>query len=898
MNVLHKVTMQALRQNKTRTILTVIGVLLSVALFTAVTTFCSSLMDYLWRSYAMESGIAQINLPNMSEDACERIREDERVEMTGTLKSIGYSWIEGTDGPYPYLFLCSMDDNAFEACQFYLTEGRLPRDASEAIVPIELLEQEGTEYGVGTELKLELGIRERGDGVPLWQYYHSSYNRETECVDGEIFTRIGEMRTVTVTGVYQSGLFTRDMGFNVITRDMEPVVEQYACDLFINLKDFTDNYDAFFIEHKGEDWESWGGTWINYDILGLYGESMWNNVRLAIQVIAGLAIFLVSVGAVILIYSAFSISIGERTKQFGLLSSVGASRRQIRRMVLLEAAMIAVIGIPAGIVFGMAVVGAVIAMFGDVFSKMEAMTYEVEFRFCVEGWAIAAASAFAAVTILISVWIPAKRAGRVTAIEAIRQNQDISDRGKPVKVSFLTRKLFGMEGVLAKKYYKRDKRKYRVTVMSMSISVMLVISVSGLNRFIKDNLDGEQTANCDVSCSVDYELLNQGFLEEIRRLETVTDAAATVEVARYLHKDETKVTPYYTERPERNYLYRVYLDDATYERIAADYHLGAFTKDADGTMPGIAVNLVKGTAYIADENGKQNRVSYTEKWIYDDVTEIALVPEVTNEAEFGEAFAYPPNDEWIQDENGEWVVRRYFTANYMDMIGYKDYTPETIMIGAMLEDFPFGIDNASVLQIVYPMSSYEVKEELAGRAQIDFLTPNSEAMIAEVCELLKEKYGIVYNESAFLDYQGKEKQADKNILVVKVCSWGFLVLISLVAAVNVFNTISTNILMRKRDLAMLVSIGMSEKQKRKMLHFECLTCVVKAWVIGAAMAVLILFGMEQVFTAYMLFAEMIPWKEALVSAVGVAAIVGVTIRYSLKRMEKEELMEVLRREVL
>ena len=203
----------------------------------------------------------------------------------------------------------------------------------------------------------------------------------------------------------------------------------------------------------------------NTDLLMLSGAAQFESYYRMLYGLAAVIILLIMFGSVSLIYNAFSIAVSERTKQFGLLASIGATRKQIRHMVFFEAVVVALIGIPLGILAGVGGIGVTLLFIGNKFANIFGSA--VTMRLCVSPAAVVTACAVAFLTVLISAWIPSRRAMRVSAIEAIRQAADIQIKPGAVRSSKLAYRIFGLPGMLASKYYRRSRKKYRATVVKI-----------------------------------------------------------------------------------------------------------------------------------------------------------------------------------------------------------------------------------------------------------------------------------------------------------------------------------------------------------------------------------------------------------------------------------------------
>ena len=220
-----------------------------------------------------------------------------------------------------------------------------------------------------------------------------------------------------------------------------------------------------------------------------------------VAILIGLIMF----GSIALIYNAFSISVSERTKQFGLLKSIGATNKQLRGTVLYEALVLCAVAIPLGLLVGCLGIGVTLRALRGTFDTILGENGGVQMGIALNGWVLLFAAAIGLLTAVISAWVPAQRAARIPAIDAIRQTRDVAVRGRQVKTSKLTYKLFGFPGMLAAKNFKRNRKQYRATVVSLFLSVVLFISASSFCAYLTESVNTMTSAagtrsRCIRSC--------------------------------------------------------------------------------------------------------------------------------------------------------------------------------------------------------------------------------------------------------------------------------------------------------------------------------------------------------------------------------------------------------------
>ncbi|MBQ7595147.1 MAG: ABC transporter permease, partial [Clostridia bacterium] len=293
-------------------------------------------------------------------------------------------------------------------------------------------------------------------------------------------------------------------------------IEKYSCPGYTALtvgEADSDSYDLFVIsKHPSKFTKKFAFGELNErlvannDVLRLCGDINSGSLRSVFYGFAGVLVFLIALGSISLIFNSFSISVSERTKQFGILKSVGATRKQIRGAVLYEALLLSAIAIPIGLIVGILGIGITLWCLRDSFSAISGGN-GVKMYLVLNIPALLTAVAVCLVTTLISAWLPAKKAVKINPIEAIRQSGDVKVRGKDVKTSKLTSKLFGFEGTLAVKNFKRNRKRYRSTVISLALSITLFIAASSFCSYFKNTLTGvsKDNVDCDIFFSLSDE---------------------------------------------------------------------------------------------------------------------------------------------------------------------------------------------------------------------------------------------------------------------------------------------------------------------------------------------------------------------------------------------------------
>lgn len=891
MNVFNKVTLQSLRKNKTRTVVTIIGIMLSAALICAVTTFISSLQNYGLQFVIYNDGDWHGCAKNTDLNVYEEISKSEEVSNAVYGQLLGYAEIGSKSEYKPYLYVIGGEEGSFvEIMPIHLTSGEYPQNSREIILPDHLANSVEVYYKIGDKLTLALGERML-DGYALGQKnpcykYDDDENRE---IFNDETLVVRENRTYTVVGFYERPGFEEfnAPGYTAITVADKNASASYKYDVYFKMENPQEVYD-FMSEHGIE-----GET--NTSVLMLSGVSRYSSFDAVLYSLAAIVIGLIMFGSISLIYNAFSISVSERTKQFGLLSSIGATKKQLRNMVIFEAFAVSAVGIPLGILLGIGGITITLLLIGDKFAVLAAGTnMDTPMRICVSPMSIVIACVLALITVLISAWIPSKRATKISAVEAIRQTSDIKAKNKPVKTSKLTYKLFGLPGVLANKHYKRNRKKYRTTIVSLFMSIVLFVSASAFTDYLMESVDGtlvkEKYDLAFNSYEDDFSNISQDeLLKQLKEDEGVTDAAYIQKESvfcqvpvKYLNEDIIDDISSYEDifqetDPSYKYINATlcFVDDTNFKKLLKEYNLDEKTyMDPDAPLA-VAVN---GSTIFDVEKEKYVTINI----LNSDNCELKthIIKDIEGYYFFDEH----------KDSDGNMICKY---VSYDDSDTSQEVlefpleevcTEYNLKSGKTIYDHPFYINVEANIIFIYPYSlKSEVVSENQGNCIFFFTSNNHKTSYNAIKETLKENG---FNNSNLYDY-AKSVESNRNIvLIIKVFAYGFIVLISLIAAANVFNTISTNISLRRREFAMLKSVGMTDKGFNKMMNFECLLYGSKALLYGLPVSVLITYFIYRAICNGYTIQFYLPWSAIGIAVLSVFAVVFVTMMYSMSKIRE------------
>lgn len=887
MNIFHSLTRRALAKNRTRTLVTIIGITLSMALFTAVIQGAHSGLDYLTRNEIASVGAYHGFYPKLTDSELSALESDGEIDQIATWRTVGWADIGSKNESKPYLLVKSIDDTFTDLVSVRVLSGRLPENAGEIALPAHLANNGSVVIPLGETISLDLGARvsESGEAIPERSGYESGEQLQNTSA-----------KKYTVVGLYER---------------LDASLEAISCPGYIALTKgdasgtvgaaFTVKHPSRFYSFMGKNAVAKG--WVAHRELLMYSGSIAeSSLAMMLYGFAGILVFLIAFGSISLIYNSFAISVSERTRQFGILKSVGATRKQIRGSVRYEALLLCAIAIPLGTLVGCLGIGVTLYCLRDSFSFLDSRGTGVQMRLSIAPMGILIAAAVCLLTTLISARIPARRAIAVSPIESIRQTDDVKIRPRDVRVSPLA-KLFGFEGLLAAKNFGRNRKRYRSTVFSLFLSVTLFISASAFSSYLTDVAGGfgTQMAN-DIQYHVSDETAKtidgEATMQKLKSARGVTGSVYYHYVPATLIAD----ADLYADS-----MLRVYNIDA---ETASVYGLGAsvYFIDEDAFRALCKANSLDAETYlnaetpaaIAFNHPSTIMESGNSKKIVDyDVFKSGALPITVTRREWVELSDYYQTGA-VEGENGE-TLYRYETADGSDvklLTIDEAFTNTPTVIGALIAEAPYFVGDPSSIALIYPMSM-EKAVNIASEPSTWFkFTTDAHAETYSDMQAMLTEAGL---PTAYLyDRVDENESGLRLVTVINVFSLGFIILISLIAMTNVFNTISTSIALRRREFAMLKSVGLTNRGFDRMMNYECLIYGVRSLLFGVPAGILMSYAIYNIADIGYASARgfYVPWHSVAIGVGSVFVVVFATMLYSTRRIRRDNPIDALKNENL
>ena len=847
MSILNRLTIKNLRLNKKRTIVTIIGIILSTALMVGIGLLFSSFQDLMIRDTIGYSGKYETKYNDVDLIKLNDIKNKNFTYFYE--KPIGFSKIESSNEYKPYMYITSVNKEYFN--ELKLVDGSFPKNENEVVISNHVITNGGLNYKVGDIVTFTYGSRNIDGDITL---------ANSELVDGEFLTNEGT-HTYKIVGIVDRSNFESysASGYTAFTLDVNS--DKGNANLYVM---FNKNKKIIKQSEELAKELNYDGD-INYNstLLALYGESTYGNVMSSMGGMMIIMLSLVSIGCIIVIYNSFAISVMERKKEFGLLSSIGATKRQLSHTVFFEAVVVGVIGIILGIIGAYISIGCVILIINNLISDM----LEYKLHLVTNPLFIVIPVIFMIVVIGVSAFIPSRRASKVSPIEAIRQNDDIKINKKKIRTSKLVLKLFGIEGEIALKNIKRNKKKYRVTIVSLFISIVLFISFSSYMNY---TLNTASSVMGEVPYDYQISYFGDDPNNDKEALDKINEIVKSSDVKEYVSYSVSNLS---------------IIGNYTYSDEYLDFYKNAYGDDGIKALNDLKYQYI--SIYILDDN------SYNKykKLIGIDNDSVILLNKFKG-VSYGNNKRVNYNIPVINNGNINIKICNFDNDEDVDTTKYCNKNIDNIFVTNksfdLIEEFSYMDD----FKLIVNKKLYDSTSDSSTHyTQFNIISDNTNNIDKLTKDLDK------YSNVNYTNIKETMKQANNLILVVKILMYGFISLVTLIGVTSVFNTISTSMALRKREFAVLRSVGLTNRGFNKILFFESLFFGMKSLIfaipVSIGITVLIHYALADMVSISTII---IPWKYIIISIVSVFVIVLLTMMYSTSKIKKHNIIEQIREE--
>ena len=813
-----------------------------------------SLQDALVQTTIQSQGNYHIELFNQTDDDIKVLENNRDIEEIEVLTDAGYSEFDMPTEERPYIHLYSYDDEkSFANLTVDLLDGDYPKNSNEILISEELYLLDKDKYNIGKEITLNYGERKTLDGYTMTK--ENPYNED------EVITNSTE-ETFTIVGIMDRdyGLDPHgDPGIGCLTVGLENSFNNNQS-VYIRIKKPA-SYEKTFSEILGTTFTNDSPTAteeysINASLLRWQALKFDSGTTTMIYSIMSVLLVIIVGTSIFCIKNSFDISVMEKKKNYGMLASAGATKKQIKKNVITEGLMLGIIGIPVGIIVGYIAVFILTIIVNGVIGDF--ITRNVEMR-CIISWLpILVSIILGVVTIYFSSIRAAKKASKVSPIDLIRSNDDVKINKNKLKTPSIIKKVFGIGGVIAYKNLKRSKKKYRTTVISLAVSVFVFIS---MNTFMYYTFSVTNT----YYNNIDYNIMVTSSFEDSPKLEDALKVKGTDDYTMLYQSSLT--TDGYLEIDDLSKLTdfgKNILEEGLREQGCYDERKDIFDMNCD-------------------KKRKMNIIGMDEKSFKEYVDKLGLdYNSVKNKGVLVNNYSYI-NAEGVRMEKGIYNYKKNDTIK-----GTYNGSPLEIDVSEVTNVRPSGLENFWDSG-GYLIVSEEEYHDLDFRPYILTIQADNPTQVTlDIDEELPELSAVNIEENA---------QAEKSLyLLMAIFLYGFIAVITLIGVTNIFNTITSNLELRQKEFAMLKSVGMTRKEFNRMINLETIFYSIKALIYGVALGSIGSYLVYLATASKLDYGYHFPLTATIISIVAVFVLVYIIMRYSMNKINKQNIIETIRKD--
>ncbi len=948
MNLMKKLTLKNLKLNRKRTIVTIVGIILATALLSALVTLVSSFQYSMIEYQKQKGGDFHVKFSNVKMSELSEFKNNRNIESTFETMGMGFAKLNGCKNEdKPYAYVMATDEAGFEKGCFNLIEGRMAKNEDEIVIPRHLKTNGRIDIKVGDEITLDIGkrydsntesvisencayeheaetltdtvtkqykvvgIMERpGYGMEDYSaagYTFVTYSDELAAIDNGTKSEASQAdTTLTVYSRYtQKALRNKD----AVTADIIGVDEKLfekANNSSVEMS--AEESDRFLKEMENAKYDIYiNGFLISYECVFPIDGTF--KALFTVATVVALIIILTSVYC---IKNSFNISITEKIRQYGMLASVGATRRQIKSSVKTEAAMLGVVGIPVGTMSG--ILASLILV--KVVNALSAGWLNFALSFHTSMPALILAVILSIATIYFSATGSARRAAKVTPLEAIRNTKEIKIKSAKLKTPAIIGRIWGIGGVISYKNIKRNNKKYRTTVTSIVICSVTFIVISYFMS-MAFSVVGMSYASVDYNIGINMSCKKDLDIEKLSELLSGIEGAKDylVGAGYYFDVDKPEYTKEYgeycgqlyddSEDVSQEFLITV-LDDKSYDKYASD----AGIKNAN--TGAILVN--KGTFDVYNEKSSKYVKEEMELYKYKAGDTIECGYNVYDDASSDDNAAEGDTESSTDDNNaveGDTESGTEDNSGYVDEETINNGVRKTVdvTIAGVTDKVPIGYKGYGNTTLLF--MNQKGFESLWADDKSNELKPGHASYSAYVVAENADEYQDTFEKeteenpeysqiSFYVSNMDKQMRDEKSLFtLLGVFAYGLIVVIALIGITNIINTLSTGMELRSREFATLRSIGMTDKQFAGMVRLESVFISVKALVIGVPLGILIsylLCVMMNRMDDAIIYEP--PYKAIILCIVVVIMLIYAIMKLSMTKLRHNNIIDTIKNENL
>lgn len=887
MKITGKLALRNLKLNERRSIVTIIGITLAVALIVVVSTVAVSLRESIIIYDKYRNGDYHYMFMYVDDEHIRDFEQNVAIESIMKVEELGYAYLDDVKtNDKHYAKILATDSASMGRVGFSIVSGRYPENENEIAIAQHLRQMGRSSIKIGDTINLEVGTLVGWEEEPAAMEEASMEavpGSETEEKLADYYVEDAVSHTYKVVGIIDrnGGVEEyKDPGYTFLTYKEKP---QGKMMVFVRLYHSVlgksariaagilgldpDKYEKYVNSEYFEGYANYYEE-INaapykvitrYDLINaesLNPDDYYTRLILIIGTVIALIIMFTSVYC---IKNSFDISLSEKTKQYGSLSGIGATKKQLRKCVLTEAVYMGAIGLPLGLAAGAGLSYLTIRIADKMLQGI--MPFGIVYRLSLP--AVAISIILGVLTVYFSALGCAKKASSIAPISAMRGHTDIKSSRRNFREAPWIKKIWGIGGVIAKRAMQRNRRKYRTTVVSIIIcTIVFIVTSFGVDMGLK--IVGLSYEDLDYNLYVWLydikqnapEIQNFFDMSDNKQVVAIDTVNAYTSLPRYDSNYEKLManTPEFELNREYHSIPLYGISDAEFDAYAAA--IGVDTQSADPCF--IMVDSGKFTWKTEDGKDRNGEVKI------------------------------------LDYKSGDSIVIKYFGLAKGETDAVNERMKEReIYLDAVTDRRPFGLNRHQNTLIITRISDFYAFGDIKSNTQVFYMADDAEKVQDAISNYIADN-----NINARVqNYDSEIKESRSIISLVSTVAYGLIAVIALIGITNIINTVTTGIELRMSEFASLKSIGMTSREFRKMMRLEALFVGGKALMIGVPAGCILSGGLYYLEITYGdMIAFSLPVTGIVLNIVIVFVTMYVIMEMAVAKVNNRNIIDTIKNE--
>ena len=847
MNILNQLTIKNIKLNKRITAFIIIGIIISTIYLNIMVAVRSSLINMgIKYTKEIEKNNYHFKIEDFPINEVSKLKNNSKIEDVYIIQSL-----DTLDSSYGVEtlnkdFIEAYSKKTLNDLFSKQIRGRIPKNENEILIgPKNQWGLNEVEYNIGDSIDFRIVTQINYD-EDYDKYIYKSYKKEYKIVG--VFVEEEEYNNRYIT-CFDENKFKGNVDVYVrCNKDgVKDIYKTIGNVLNLNeeeLKKRKEDYGS--VIHINEKYE----ISINKNLVELENNRIYDCYVLDFgtseyYVFAIVSSLIIVITSIVFLSNNFYIFFTKNIKQYGMLKSIGTTKKQIKKIIFSEATAFMIIAVPLGMIFGI-LTSIIFINICNVFIE-KAYFVENLCRYSFSIYQVIYAIGLEAIIIYLSAFIVAIKLAKKTPMELIKNSYNLKIKSKKFETPSIFKKIFGVYGDFAFKSIERNRINYRSILLTFIVSVAVFIIL-----FNNNNIIVEQN-NYKIFFFDKVEEYNISLKIKEKNLNSIKSVLNSDNIQKY------SAIKYGSMKIDNNNLNKEYINAFGLLEDHEEY-IRIYSMEKNQF-----IQYIKDFGLNYDETKNDAILVYGEKY-----------------------YLYHQNEKYLITKMNK--LKRYDFKVGDLCKGIDENKNITFDIASVVEKTPFGLSNEDKPFLV---TSDEVFNKYFENKYVNVYIRTNKP--DEIKTLIGKKLNDEYYEFKELS---QNEISNSNIgIIYNIFLYTCVMVIFFIIIINLVNTVSMNLELRKIEFAKLKSIGITQKEIKKIIIIEYFIIGLKSIIVG------LIIGFIGTYLLYIYYGRFLfiilkssPLIGVAIAIIIVSLIINLLIKYSIHKLNKQSIIETIRNE--